>query len=919
MRRICHWLSVLLIIPLLLAACSVGQAPQPTPGGTPAAAVGTTPAPTGDVVTIGFGAQEWERRIYEPLIEKFNAENTDMRVQFVSLDEVYQTQFDPNNPPDQAREVVSRADTATTFFVDPRDVERNLYYNLTPLIEADPTFQRDDYYPSAFASLTHNGNIYGLPRNINLPLMSYNKDLWAARGLQPPGSNLTWQELMTAAEQLAQKQGSQVETYGMLDFGGFTTVMGEMHAAGVNILTQSPDQVRLDTPEMQAVLEKAASMVESGALYSPAPPGAGEQSSFNPDDMRKLVVDGRVGIWQPSSLPSSSNDPPLPFPVGTIAMPDIGIPYTAAQNSFVMSSGTQHPEQAWRWLSFLSRQSTADEMMHSSNQELPARTSLAEQSKTWQDMDEETKAAVEALLQRPVQPLPAGLFGSRVSAFGPLVEAFNAVLHEKKPADEALREAQTKLQEQVAQVALTPQPAPNAAPVTVTTPVAAVAPAGATSIKFMVMGGDMMPIRKLAESFNQNNQGVFVEIVDPNRVTQRTANSTSVTVSGSIEDMFTQSDCFMSGGWRPDTITQTLDLQPLVQADAAFQLEDYPAALLQPFQKEGRLTGLPYSVRLPQMSYNTKLFAEAGLEPPKASWTPDEFLNAAQQLTKGSGEEKQYGFVSESRPTQELNFFLKRFGAELFTGKEETLQPTFTDPRVVQASRFYIDLLKNTSPHETLDGYSRNQNYGGSGSQIIFSGRAGMWFSYGTIFMSPRMQQPDVAIAPLPIGTGGISSEDYYSDGLFISSQTQHAEACWTWLKFLSEDTSALSGAYPARSSIVDSPAFQGQAQPGALDVYNAYREALSRADASAASERTYDPRMDTFWFYRAVDRALQGNDLERELADAQKFTEDFILCGQAEIAAQGETADLSGCATQVDPTYEGFQQPRPSPAPASP
>ncbi|NJO83184.1 MAG: hypothetical protein HC828_10425 [Blastochloris sp.] len=62
------------------------------------------------------------------------------------------------------------------------------------------------------------------------------------------------------------------------------------------------------------------------------------------------------------------------------------------------------------------------------------------------------------------------------------------------------------------------------------------------------------------------------------------------------------------------------------------------------------------------------------------------------------------------------------------------------------------------------------------------------------------------------------------------------------------------------------------------------------------------------FWFYRAVDRALQGGNLEQELADAQPFTEAYLAC------AQEEGADAATCATQADPEYNGFLQPTAEP-----
>jgi hypothetical protein len=57
---------------------------------------------------------------------------------------------------------------------------------------------------------------------------------------------------------------------------------------------------------------------------------------------------------------------------------------------------------------------------------------------------------------------------------------------------------------------------------------------------------------------------------------------------------------------------------------------------------------------------------------------------------------------------------------------------------------------------------------------------------------------------------------------------------------------------------------------------------------------------MDYYWFVRAMDHALAGKDLERELAEAQATTEQFLGCMRA--GAKG-----TDCAKQVDAEYQGW------------
>jgi len=108
-------------------------------------------------------------------------------------------------------------------------------------------------------------------------------------------------------------------------------------------------------------------------------------------------------------------------------------------------------------------------------------------------------------------------------------------------------------------------------------------------------------------------------------------------------------------------------------------------------------------------------------------------------------------------------------------------------------------------------------------------------------------------------------------------------------------------GTFPARRSVAESDAFLKDAADGTAEVYQAYRTALERtSDSASARDPFYQSKIDYFWFFRAVDRALQGKDLERELADAQRLSEQFLGCVDGGVKP-------SACALQVDPSYEGW------------
>ncbi len=882
-------LVAMLLFSILLTACGGLGNPADTtdpndPTGDPATSNGA------DVVTIGFAAQEFERATYAPLIEAFNAENPDIQVQFISPNEISgvapQEQFDPDQ---MMRRMVTAADTASAFFVRDEDIQQGLLYDMAPLMEADPSFDRDDFFPGAL-NVQEDGGIYLLPQSLSIPLLSYNQELWTAGGLDTPEPDWSWNDLLAAAEQIAGKRGDEVDVYGFMTFSsGFVVLLAQLDQAGVNLFSTPMDQMQLDQPEIVAALERVKALAESGAIYVPD----GENpEAFDSEEVRELIMNERLGIWQAPLLEMGGNVIEPAFTVGTTALPPLNFPFFSNTQGLVMSSGTQHPQAAWRWLEFLSRQQLEQRFGMGGVSEIPARRSVAEQSGYWDDLDEETAAAVRAVLERPIPPLPEGVFSNQYLEI--LSGAVASVLSGDASADEALAEAQAQLTERVAEMQLTPEPTPDTGPIVVATPVPDDAPAGATTITFGVSEFQAGDMRRIAREYNQNNPDVFVEI----------ANINFADGPPDFGEVAASSDCFVWSNL-PETeeLTATLDLQPLIDADAAFSLNDYPAAFLTPFRSGTRLYGLPYAVNLQTLNYNQDAFDVAGLAYPTAAWTLDDFVNAAQQLTIDAGGTEQYGFVSVASSSQNLFFFLDRLGVSLVQGSGESLQPDFTNPEVVAGIRFYMDLIENYSPHDGMSGY-RQGAFNTAPFQLLNDGQVGMWLTTGSLFfMSGNEADFTQAIAPPPLGASGITPNDFFVQGLYISATTDQPELCWNWLKYFSEQTELVQGGLPARMSVIESDAYTAEAEPGAVEVYMAYREALERTPDVDISQSYQQMPIDFFWLFQAVDRAMQGEDLEQELVAAQTLTEEFLACVR-------DGAEAEFCAPQVDHDYAGSNQP---------
>ncbi|MCG8346485.1 MAG: extracellular solute-binding protein, partial [Chloroflexales bacterium] len=733
---------------------------------------------------------------------------------------------------------------------------------------------------------------------MNVQLLAYNRDLWAARGLDRPAPDWTWDDLLSVAARIAQKSGDTIEVYGLMQSQRSEVLRnGELNGISQLLADTPPEEVQLGSPEFITAIERTVSLFEEGVVYTP--PEYADGSFLHSNDYMPLIREQKLGMWRAGYEQYTPNDS-VSFEVGIAPYPPSDWQDRRSYTQgYIMSGGAQYPEQAWRWLDFLSHQAT-HQTRFADVDDVPARRSVAEMSGYWDQLDAEGRAAVETTLAR--QSDDPILSDSRRQQTWMVYQALNtalgAVLDEGTSPAEALRAAQADLEEQLANTQLaaaaSPTAEPDTSPIVVATPLPEVVAAeGATPITFGRLGFGNKQIDQIAKAFNQEFPAFFVTV----KTIDQSGNEPLT-----LNDVAATNDCF--AWWRPpkddEDRAALLDVQPLIDADPSFELGDYPVALLAPFEQDGKRYGLPYDFMFRVLNYNQDAFDAAGLAYPTADWTLNDLMGAAQQLTQGNGADRQYGFVGGG--IYDMFFFLARSGVTPITRSDATLAPNFTDPQLQEAVQSHLDFLRTASPHQQLLHYSRNQPQDDL-YQLQTEGRAAMWIGFGLDSgrHGPGERPFTLAATAPPMGSGDLQQDDFYPSGVFISADAAQPEGCWQWLKYLSARATGFNNRFPARTSLATSEAFLDQAPAGAAEVYAAYQAAFARTTNPA--ESFYQPEMNYFWFGRAVDRAFQGADLAAELAEAQFLTEQFLACTR-----DGAEADV--CTTQVDPTYERFNQP---------
>jgi ABC-type glycerol-3-phosphate transport system substrate-binding protein len=899
LRETIHWLTGLLVLSMILlsAACSprTPHTPQPTP--PPTAAGQPLPEEDGEVV-ITFAADEYQRGLYEPFMEEFNQQNPGITVLFAPLPR-------PESGAtleitDWYRRLASAGDTTLTYGVNtPESGGSDYYRDLGPLIDMDVSFDSQDFWPGILDACTDNGGrILGVPMAVNLSGILFDEKAFKAAGVPFPEPGWTWEDFSKSVAALTQPKGGQIR-YGYAERGFLyssilTSVVG-------SYLERTGGEV--DPQVLQAELQWYFDLVKSQAI-APMSDTQDQQAWQDWENLFKSEtrpamwtgsladpIPGEGGMFSPDGDPFAtmaiSEYGFAPYPVSTDQAEARTTPVTAT--CAAISSGSQHPRAAWAWLSFLSRQwQVRNRNLPWEIAQIPSRQSVADKVEIWKLLPEKVVPSVKFALDH-------AWFGTLYpQAFAALATALPAVANGKEDLGAAYEKA-------YAQLAATPQPTPNTAPIVVATPPAQ-PPTDATVIDYYYDGinnPDSPDFKALVEAFNQAHPDLFIKVSGDLSGTPETND-----FLGYMAEKF---DCFAQYTISSDqNIKALLNLNPFLEAEGQAFVQDFPPDLLDQFRVEGNLLGLPASSQPQIMAYNADLLAKHDLKPPTNEWTFDDFIQMATAISSKNGEDNIYGFMTGEWDTS----LLAGHGVRLY---DLTPGTTGIDtPEMLSALTWLDDLMK--SGVLLVQGQSDNWQ---EVNDAMTSGRVAFWITQaglpGWYFDPNQTSSYKIGMAPLPALPEPDAGFNYAATRAnFISSSTQNAQACWTWIKYLSEQPNSFPGV-PARLSVVNSPSWKAQVGEQTAETF---RYALSHATPVSELpnlDRTVWPLLT--WRSQAVMAVMQGNQVPKEaLAAAQGKAEAYLACIEpletAGMSDEEVQKEVTNCANQADPSGPWQHQP---------
>ncbi len=898
MRRISIGLMLWLVA--LVVACGPATLSAPAPD---LQSNSTNPGKSAEITVLRFAISSIDQNRYDSLIDAFEAENPDVHIRFVSIEDILGTGPRRSEWPDDALLRLAAAADVIAAPATRQAVQQGALLDLTHFFESDPNLKPEAFYPGLLESVQWDGKIWSLPVEATYGLIYFDKRLFDAAGVPYPQPGWTWDDFLATAQVLTIRDGDTVSQWGFAE-PGFDPVTFVQAKAGLLFDPDTyPPTARLDDAAVVEAVRWYTDLFRTHQVspYYSASEEAGPRVMFSNEGMR--IGGARAAMWFSGGAvggmfrgmfrggPDQQQQTigVVPFPV---SKPDDHTT-PAVVNGLSVSAGTRKADLAWKWISFLAQQQAGQRGPFNAfaTGTVPALPSVAAASGYWDNLDEEVTAALRYAIEHAYVDNYNGV------GYDTFYAAVADVMDNGTPIETALADAQSQVETEIeAAVASAPTPVAN---LVVAEEEEKALNAGAVMIKFGLSEGGVrfgqQSLSTLVDEFQAAHPDIIVEIDTPEGFRGQL----------DLAELAAEYDCFQAlPNLNDESIAAIVNIEPFLAADLSIRKEDFFPSVLQQFTYQGQLWGLPGSVTVNVMNYNKDLFDAAGLAYPSTDWTTSDFLEMAVALTKGDEENRQYGYAPSSFAASDLISFLDRLGAEMLDESVDPPRLVFNSPDVVEVFRWYTSLV---TQYQVEPVFEEPEEFGGVERQrqtLINTGRVAMWMDAGgggfggmgfrIVGPGPEAQQNlNLGVAPLPAGPKSAQGSGFQSvTGYFISAQSEARQACWTWITFLTEQPNAGWG-LPARRSVAESAEYRQRVSAERADAYLASVSSGSRASFyQRISDEGNWLGFASFWLSDAYDRVINGEmTVEEALATAQESVDRYRDCVIAQNAFQDPEA----------------------------
>ncbi len=261
---------------------------------------------------------------------------------------------------------------------------------------------------------------------------------------------------------------------------------------------------------------------------------------------------------------------------------------------------------------------------------------------------------------------------------------------------------------------------------------------------------------------------------------------------------------YLYGSWAANIAAspKVVDLNDMINADPSFGWNNFWPAERKAATVDGKIVGIPALVDNLALVYNKKMFKDAGVAPPNANWTWQDFTNAAEKMTDPS--KKQFGWAYVNDASEDTVW---RFDALLWEAGGQILTPdgkkaAFNSPAGIKAGTMLQNLVDKNAVY--LD--SGNQQY----ASLFNSGKIAMLYT-GPWDLS-QFPKVDYGVVQLPrdLNHQTIAGPDNW---VMFNNGNDREKAAFAFLKWWTApkqllEWSTITGDLPTKDNVSSLPGY---------------------------------------------------------------------------------------------------------------
>ncbi len=876
-----HRLSTILVLSLLLI-------------------IGLVPTTAQETVAISVAIPEFLIDGFpDEAIERFEALYPNIRVNIKSAEQnpSFEATGDVESFLDEFEEYASEADVMLVSSQGQMNTEitrAGIVLDLSPLILSDPNFNIDDFYFPVWQAFQWDGGIWGVPMSADVIGLAYQPAIFDQNNLPYPDSWFSPADVDIALRELVTlDDDGNVQIPALVDIGGNLDMMMYALSGGQRVVDdlQFPSAPDYSNPQLAELVQLWADLQTDGII----PTEGGFQ----------FIQDAPV-LLIPAIFTSAGGIDTDDIQVATLPGSFLGL----SSNGLAVSSGTLYPQEAYEFVKFVSQD---PQLSNAFLGVVPARRSLLGQDEGEEGTISSFLNPSDEILQLVNQNIDFAIPPNDLR-YGAFLElAVDKVVNDGIDAATAIQEAEQQILERLA---IADERGLNQSIIVAPPPQEIIVGEGEIALSFGISGFTA----NIPNEDDWNTAIADFVAFNPDVINVDLRGATFFS-GNSLPDLSEQYDCFYTTGniVQSGDISLLLNISPLISSDPIVDPSDFVGGVLNQVTRDGQIYGLPLDVQPESMVYDTNLVNQGGAFPPYSGWTVTDFENTLRTLKFDPEDPAPFSPQSFGGGTYLTNL-VAAYGGLPLDYRTQPITIDYTNPASIEAIRQVLDLAKEGFiEYEELATFGPGGGFGGDDDAFALYTQVLNAF---TADFSDDDEEDDNANnpqipVPFPAGTQ-FSAVNFDIGGLYVSSKTDFADACYRFISFISTNP-ALITAMPARRSIINDPLLATLQSQDTVQLYNDISFKLDDpntipipAGFGGGIEGVGDALLG-LWLLRSFDRyVLEDADLQAELEEAQLLSEGYRDCAAA-IPAYDPAIDQAinyfgqffDCAIQVDPSLE--------------